>query len=87
LDSEAQVSTRPERPAKVGAAGALPYVASRYVSSISRTASGQRRDMAASISLTSPGVMETPEGFCGEANMTSRMRADRASRIASRSTR
>jgi len=87
LDKEAQVSRRGEVPAKLAAGAAPPYVASRNVSSISSNASGQERDMSASICSTSPSVSETPDGFCGEANMTSRVRDDSRAPNASRSTR
>ena len=43
--------------------------------------------MAASICSTSGSVSATPDGFCGEANMTSRVRGDSRAANASRSTR
>ena len=81
------MSRRGERPAKLAAGGAPAKVASRNVSSISSSASGQQRRMAASIPSTSAPVSATPDGFCGEANMTSRVRGDSRAANASRSTR
>lgn len=71
-----------ERPARTYLYGRRMYEAMLYwetahtrdprkVSSISSRASGQARDIAASICPVSESVSATPEGFWGEANMAS----------------